>query len=171
MFNFPTWNSAQSSLSACFATPATINYGTNTVQPMEIQITMHPKQNIDYLATSKDFIEKYFDANKLGIAILGSYYNAQSLFSINIHNNNQHQLFELVGHQNFVNKLMELGIFFIKYYDLVCTAQPIGKNRILITMHSKADIHGSHHNIITTIILKVTDGSPRIVNHILEIFI
>ena len=65
----------------------------------------------------------------------------------------------------------ELGIFFIKYHDLACTAQPIGKKRILITIHGKADIHGYQHNIITTIILKITDGSPRIVNYILEIFI
>ena len=162
MYNFPIWNPIQS-------TPTTINYGT--VQPMEIQITMHPKQNIDFLATAKDFVDKYCDANKLGIALLGSYYNAQSLFSINIHNNNQHKLFELVGHHNFVNKMGELGIFFVKYYDLSCTAQPLGKKRILITMHGKADIHGFHHNIITNIILKITDGSPRIANHILEIFI
>lgn len=169
MYNLPLWYQHLSQ--TITKNNCSVPSFSNSVQPMEIQITMHPKSNIDFLAVAKDFVEKYFDANKLGISLLGHYYNAQSIFSINLHNNGQHMLFELMGHSNFTNKLAELGIFFIKYYDLACTTQPVGKSRLLITIHGKVDINGSHHNMITTLTLRITDGTPRISNHILEIFI
>ena len=177
MYNFTPWYQQFSQTVAqshpnpinSFTGPSNIGYGA--AQPMDIQITMHPKLNIDFLAIAKDFVEKYFDANKLGIALLGHYYNAQSLFSINIHHGNQHTLFELISHHHFINKMADLGIHLMRYYDLACTTQPIGKHRILITTHGKVDCNGFHHNVIITLILKIIEGTPRITNHILEIFV
>src|SRR5207244_1584269 len=126
----------------------------------------------DYSAIAKEFADKYFDSNKFSISNIGYYYDDNSRISLRIYYNCDNKLYDLTGYHNLKNKLADLGINSIKYYDLRCTTQPIGKKDILITVHGKANINNSHHNIIATFVLHVSSEKIiRIINHILEIYV
>ena len=140
----------------------------NLVQSIQIP----SKPNSDYSIVSKEFVDKFFDSNNFGITNIGYFYDEESRISLHIHSGTNHKLHDTTGHLNFKNKLAELGIHCIKYYDLMCTGQPIGKKDILITVHGKANINNSHHNIITTFVLHISsDKTIKIINHILEIYV
>jgi hypothetical protein len=125
--------------------------------------------NYNYPDISKNFLEKYISTNSLGISFIESYYNSDTLCSIRIHILTTTQLHEVIGYTNFRNKLCELGISSIRYYDIKYTAQPIGKSKILINFSGCVEINGKYHYITSSIIIKMILGAPRIVNQIINI--
>ncbi|XWV26051.1 putative orfan [Tupanvirus soda lake] len=149
-------------------TPSTVTW--NFPQPMQVQITTPLNPNHDYQVVAKDFLEKYVTAISIGVVTIGHFYDANTSISLHIHRGNENHLFEIVGHNNFRNKLVEFGIQTIKYSNVVYTTQPVGKNSILITMHGRADINGVTYTTINTFIIRITSGLPRIINQVLEIF-
>ena len=166
----PIWYSLfQSPLIPNMIAPATVNW--NFPQPMEIQITTQLNVNNNYHDITKDFIEKYTLTSSLDLACISHYYHTDALISLHIHHETNNHLFEIVGHNNFKNKMTELNLSTIKYNNLVCTAQPIGKNKILTTMHGRVELNSKFYNMINTFIVKIIGGSPRIINQVLEIFV
>lgn len=162
MFNYNTSNNP--------LVPSSISW--NFPQPMQVQITTQLNSNANYQAIAKDFVEKYLTANLFGISNLSFYYNDNTCISIHIHQSSNHTLYEIVGHNNYKNKLAELSINTIRYYNLICTAQPVGKKSILITTNGKAEINNRHYNIMTTFIIQLgNDQFSKITNQILEIFL
>jgi hypothetical protein len=127
--------------------------------------------NHNYQQIAKDFLEKYVTAtNNLGISCTAYYYTTDARFSIHLHQGVINQLYEIVGHNNFRAKLSELGILLMKYNGLIPTIQPLGKNSILITFYGQAEINGKMYNIETVFVARLVSESPRIVNHIVNIF-
>jgi hypothetical protein len=130
-----------------------------------------PNPNHDYKCLTKEFVEKYVNANLLGIGCIGYYYNNNAMCSIHLHQGSVNELHEMVGHTNFMHKLKEIGVSTIKYHDIVPTSQPVGKNSILITFFGQAEINGRNHNLISTFIVRMVADAPRIVNQTLNIFL
>ena len=99
------------------------------------------KLNVLFREITKEFVQKYIDISSFGITFIAPYYNSDSLISLCINRNSDNLVYELIGHNAFNTKLTELRINSIKYYDLICNSQPVGKSKILITINGKADIH------------------------------
>jgi len=59
----------------------------------------------------------------------------------------------------------------LKIENLLCKAQPVGKSKILISIHGKAIDNFTQRDIAMTIILKIVSGTPRIVNQVLEVVV
>ena len=148
---------------------ATVNW--NFPQPMEIQITTQLNANNNYHDIAKDFIEKYAMASSFDLTCTSHYYHTDALISLHIHHGTNNHLFEIVGHNNFKNKMTEFNLNATKYNNLVCTVQPIGKNKVLTTMHGRIELNSTFYNMITTFVVKIISGSPRIINQFLEIFV
>ena len=127
--------------------------------------------NRKYGEIAREFIEKYVNSNLSGIFTIEYCYNTDSLISLHIHSGAGNDLFELVGHTAFKNKLNEISITLIKYHSLTCTSQPLAKNCVLITMHGKADINGVNYNILSTFVIRITGTSGKIISQVLEIFV
>lgn len=127
--------------------------------------------NHKYNAITKDFLDNYCNACSIGISSLDSYYENNAMFSLQIYQNNNNKLTEIVGFNNFKNKLTELNITSMKLNNYRFTSQPLNNTNILISIHGKININGTDYNSINTFIVKVNDTNKKIVNHIFEIFI
>lgn len=143
---------------------------------MQIQSIHNPfsanyPPNYNYPNISKDFLEKYISANSLGIGFIDHYYNSDTLCSIRLHILLTTQLHEVIGHINFRNKLHDLGIHNLRYYDIKYTAQPLGKSKILINFNGYVEINRKYHQVVSSIVLKMVLGTPRIVNQMLTIYV
>lgn len=176
MFNFPPWYSLLQSIenslqSQLYKSNQPIPIGWNFPKQTQVSVSTSVNNNYNYQMIAKDFIEKYVVANILGIACIGHYYNNNSYISLHIHHPPNSILYEIIGHNNFKNKMSELGISIIKYNNLTYTAQPIGKSSVIITLHGKAEINNINYNILSTFIVKIISDVPRIINQILEIYI
>lgn len=148
--------------------PPIINY--NFAQPMQIVVDNAP--NHDYQSIAKEFVDKYIKDNHGGVRNIGNYFDNKTLFTINLHRGNQRQMFDLIGSDSFINKLIDLGINTIKYYNTVCTAQPVGKKDTIITVHGRTDINGKHCDIIMTFVLHISKNQRAVItNHIFELFV
>jgi len=174
MNNYSSWCSALQSIGSNLQTnnvtsPTTVNW--NFPQPMQVQITTQINSNQNYQMIAREFMEKYAAANTLGVGCIGHYYNTNSLISVHIHHESSNILFEMVGHTNFKNKMTEIGIQTIKYHSLIDTVQPLGKNSILVSMYGKADINNTNCNILTTYVIRLIAGAPKIINQTLNIFV
>jgi hypothetical protein len=152
----------------CPSSPSTVNW--NFPKPMQIQVTTQINANNDYRTIAKDFIEKFASANTTGVGNIGYYYNADSLISLHIHQGPNNFLFEITGYNNLKIKFAEMGIHFIKYDNIVQTAQPLGKNNVLLTIFGRAEINGKIYNIMSTFIIKIILGTNKITNQIFNIF-
>ena len=147
--------------------PTTINY--NWLQPM--QITVDQNANSNYPTIAKDFLEKYALASNYGISYTGHFYNSTSFVTIYVHQGQLNHLHETVGYTNYINKLVELGINLIKYQTITHSAQPIGKNNVLVTFYGQAEINGRNYQIKSVFVIRIISGSYRIINHVLDVFI
>jgi len=128
------------------------------------------KNNESFREIAKDFIQKYIELSNCGFQFISMYYNTDSLISLVLHQNDDHVYWELVGHDQFGKKLTELGIK-LKIENLLCKSQPVGKSKILISIHGKAVDNFTQRDIAMTIILKIVSGTPRIVNQVLEMVV
>lgn len=142
----------------------------NFSQPMEVQITTKLNPNHNHQTISKEILEKYNFDSSLGLQNIHHYYHNDCFISLIIHNQNNKQLYELVGYINFRLKMNELNVQAIKYYNINFSSQPIGKNNILMNLVGKAEINNAHFNIICSLVLKIVNGTPKITNQILEIY-
>lgn len=127
--------------------------------------------NSQYQELARDFFEKYASSNTLGIHAISHYYNNDTLISFHIHQNGVNYLYEIIGHNNFKNKLAEIGILYIKYHSITHTAQPVGKKCVMITFYGQAELAGKNFQVESTILFRIVSGSPRIINQILNIFL
>ena len=139
-------------------------------QASQVQVTTKINPNNNYQTISKDFIEKYASAITFGINCAEYYYSSNASVSLHIHQGSNNYLHEIIGHANFKNKLSEFNINVIKFSNLVYTSQPVGKNSILLIFNGKADINNNTFTIINTFVLRIINGSPKIMNQVFEIF-
>lgn len=149
----------------------------NNLQPMNwnytqtVQITTQINPNNNYQQMAKEFLEKYANDCTMGIQYIENYYSSDTLISLHMHQYGQNYLYELIGHNNFKNRLYEIGIHAIKYNNIVPIAQPLGKKKVIITFYGFGEISGKNYNIESTIIFKLVPGFPKITNHCLNIFL
>ena len=94
---------------------------------MSLFFTLSPQPKYNVIA--KNFLENYNNASTDGISHLSHYYFDNTLISINIHRNNNSQLFELIGFTAMYQKMLDLGIQKIKYHDCNGACQPVGTQR------------------------------------------
>ena len=167
MNNYPSWYSTLSSIgnNLQFNSPVPI---FNFNQPMII--TPSSNNNNNYPTIAKDFLVQYSSSSTLGISCIGNYYNSDTSCSIHVHQATNHILAEAIGHGNFKTKLEEIGITTMKYSNITYTAQPLGKQSILITYFGQVEINSKLYMFDSTIILRLSIGTPKIANHILQIF-
>lgn len=140
-------------------------------QSSQLHITAKLNPNQNYQALAKDFLEKYANSMNIGIGFIENYYNNDTPISLHIHNGQNNQLYEIMGHTNFKNKLSEFNINVIKLFNIVFTSQPLGKNSIIITTNSQSEINGKKYSNVNTFIVRIKSGIYKITNHLFEIFI
>jgi hypothetical protein len=66
--------------------------------------------------------------------------------------------------------MAELNIHYIKYNNIVSTAQPIGKKSVLITIHGCAEINCMSYSALITLVIRMDEDTFKIINQIFEIF-
>lgn len=123
-----------------------------------------------YRDISQDFVEKFTSINQMGISYLGHLYQPDALCTVHLHQPSLNKVYEAIGHANFIKTLYDLGISVIKYYSQIVTSQPVGENSVLITFHGLVEINNRNYQTISTMIVNLVDGSPKISNYCLEIF-
>ena len=152
-----------------------VHSNNNSLQPMSwnytIQISTQINPNNNYGQIAKDFFEKYGIDSALSIANIENYYTNESLISLYMHEHGQNFLYEMVGHTNLKNKLSELGIWAIRYFNLMPTIQPVGKNSIMLSFYGHIEISGKIYNVESTIIMKISGSTIKITNQILNILL
>jgi len=158
-----SWNNTNST--SATSTPFTWSF------PAIQSITVEMDATQKYQTIAKEFIERYTTSSSLSIAATDQYYNTDSLFTIHVHQNVNHHLYEMVGHTNFKNKMSEISITTMKYHGLTYTSQPVGKNGVLISMNGKAEINNTNYSILSTFMIKMSGTNGKIINQVLEIFI
>lgn len=136
-----------------------------------VQVTSQPNPNANYREISKEFLEKYITSNMLGVTCMGHFYDTDCLISLHIHQYGINYLYELVGYENFKNKLIELGITLIKYHTIVATPQPVGKKSVIVTFYGLAEVNGKNYQIESSVILQIEQNVIKITNHTLNIFL
>ncbi|AYV85081.1 MAG: putative ORFan [Satyrvirus sp.] len=144
------------------------NWNFSQTTPMQVTQT-NPNHN--YQEISKNFMESFISSNNLGINYIGHHYTLDARISIVVHQGFGNHMYELVGYTNLKLKMAELNINTIKYSNIFYTPQLLGKNSIVITTFGKAEINNNQHNIMATYIVRMTNGMPKITNHILDIFV
>lgn len=135
---------------------------------MNLFLTMTQPRHI---IIAKDFLEDYNCTSTNGILHLSRFYNDNTMVSINIHHNGHNELYELSGFNTMAQKMIDLGMHRIKYYNANGVAQPIGQNAILIEFHGRAEICYRHYNVKVILIVKLDNNTIKIVNQILEIYV
>lgn len=126
--------------------------------------------NHNYQNIAKDFFEKYSDNSKISIEYLENYYHPQSLITMRIQEGTNDYSYEFIGYNNFKNKFRELKMNNIEYHSMIYTAQPIGTDAILVTIHGRATINYATCSISSTFVIKYFEGCSKIMNHIFNIF-
>jgi hypothetical protein len=137
-------------------------------QPMDLD-TISVPMNQNYATISQAFLENFAVSSTLDINNVSDHYIPNVSISLRIKRGTTNNLNEFTGYTNLKNKLHEFGIYSIKYYNITYTSQPVHKNNILISLHAKADINGKHYNILSSFLLRISNGTPKIINYILEI--
>ncbi len=132
------------------------------VFPMEISTQLNP--NYKYADISKDFLEKYVVASSSGLNVISHFYQSNAQITICVDNNIP---VEVVGFENFKNKMYGSGVYAIKYHSLNYSCQPLGKNSIFATLNAKVVIGTTTYIATLTIVLKVTGTIPLITNQTL----
>lgn len=145
--------------------PQTTLNSWGSIQPMDLKTDC----NSNYKNISKDFIQKYISANSLGVFSVAYLYDVNAIISFNIQNSDSTQLFEIVGYENFKNKLSEFNVYAIRFKNLDYVSQPFSKNSAIITAYGKAEICSTGFSVITTFTLEFCDNNYKIVNHILSL--
>ncbi len=125
--------------------------------------------NNNYNLISKNFLEKFCGELSLGIYHAQHYYGQDTLISIRISQLTGTVLYEIIGYNRFRQKLSDMNIHSIRFYNIVQTNQPFGANNVIINFYGKAEINGIHYNVICMIIVKNLTNSPQILNQILQI--
>lgn len=159
-------------MNICSSAPNAITSPWSFLPPPAIQVSTQLDVNTNYQQITKDFIEKFANSCILGMSCTSQHYNADSKISLHIRQNstNQSQLHELVGQGNLRTKLADIGIYIIKHYNLNYTCQPVGKKSILITLYGKAEININQLDMLHTFLIEINNGSPKITNHMMNIF-
>ena len=139
-------------------------------QPMQVQVTTQLNANYNYQDIAKNFLEKYTSANIISFFSVDHYYDTNSSISLHLHQSSSNILHEIIGFNNFRDKMAGMNVYLIKYSNLVFTSQPIGENGIVISFHGKAEINGVLYNVLSTLVLRIISGTPKITNQILNIF-
>lgn len=149
----------------------------NNLQPMSwnythtIQLTTQINPNHNYTALARDFFEKYGTESAFNIANTEIFYASDTCVSLHLHQFGNNTLFELPGFTNFKNKLNELGVYNIKYMNLVPTAQPVGKNSVLLNIIGQCEIRNKIYVIDSTVVIKIDNNSIKITNQIFNLFL
>lgn len=140
-------------------------------QPMQIQITTHLNPNYHYYELAKDFIEKFAISSTFGINATAHYYNQDTMVSLNLYHSDGNQIFELIGHEQLKNKMLELGIQTVGYNYSSFVSQPMGKKKIIINTIGKIEINSIHYHMFSLFLIKITSGFPKIMHQILNIML
>ena len=149
----------------------------NNFQPMAwnythtIQLTAQVNSNHNYTAIAKEFFEKYGTDSACGIMHTEPYYATDACISLHMHQYGVNHLYEVMGYAAFKNKTTELNIHSIKYMNLIPTAQPVGKNSVMISVFGQSEILGKIYTIESTLIIKIEKNTAKITNQILNIFL
>lgn len=128
--------------------------------------------NEQFSLISNNFLDKYIHSSLLGISYCSMYYihNCKITLNITYQAGPHPQTHELIGLSELVNKFFCLKISSIKYNKIQCNYQPVEQDLILITFYSVCEINNKNHNIINSILLKMVDQTPLIVNQIINLF-
>lgn len=166
MTSYSPWNSLSTPVSP-------LSMGWFFPDAVQVHITAKLTPNHNYHQIAKDFFEKYAAANNIGIEHLGNYYHPDALISINIHRgtNDNNNLHEMTGFNNFKRKIDELKMTSIKYHSMVFTTQPISVDTVLVTFSGKAEINHTNFSVVSTFIIKYSEIGSKIMNHMLDIFV
>ena len=124
-------------------------------------------QSNNYQNIAKDFIYNYCTTAGLNIFFTSIFYTKDTLCSIHIIGSTN-QLYEVIGTDDILKKLNELGITTMKFITQNYTVQPINQNIILITFHGNVEINGRNYTIISTVLIHI-ESIPKIHNHIIDI--
>lgn len=135
-----------------------------------------PRVNFSYSEISKKFMEEYTVYNASGILLTKHFYDPNSLFSLHLHKKSNYgqsedSLYEVIGFDKFIEKLLELKISFLKCSELFGTAQPLENDMILLSCIGSIFINDKVYQVGSTIILKMKHNACSIVNHIFSVWI
>ena len=130
---------------------------------------LYKSTNTNYTEIAQLFIEKYLIAIQSGLSFCDGYYEPDSKITLYVNNGiSIVNKFEFIGYNSLKCKLIELGIQIIRTHSLTFNYQPVGKNRILVSIVGKIEINGINYNTINIISFK--SNINRITNQILKIF-
>lgn len=151
-------------------------------EPVQIQISTPTISNSNnYQSIGREFLLRYALTNFNGLTNIGTFYASNACITLLIHRSTNVETYECQGFPKFQSKMAELNVNQISYSQMSATnndprqfsitCQPVGRDMILITSATVANVGGIPRQLFNTFLVQFTNNSGSIINHVMDIFV